>query len=244
MASNRCAVRSCNFIVEFVRNFFGVLFRFLLSFWTFLLLVYYIYRVNGEISRYLSRLMSGSSVWMTVRRRLSMGLLLLVLLLQVLLTAAVRRNDHVFHKIQTSRRLPIVVHRLEDFHHLQKEHSLSDIQVIGNTSAVSASHPTIQLILQRWKTASTPGRRDLNDTKRIALCIEGGGMRGCVSAGAVAAINFLGLNDAVDVVYGSSAGAMIGAYFVSRQYAGLSIYSGNINILYDLFFLMLMYVCV
>lgn len=176
--------------------------------------------------------MSGMHT-MAVQRRLSSGLLLLLLwLLQVLLlTSAVRRNE-VLHKIQTSRRRsPIVVQRLEDFHQLQKEHSLSDLQVIGNTSTVTASHPTIQLILQRWQTASTPGRRDLNDTKRIALCIEGGGMRGCVSAGAVAALNFLGLNDAVDVVYGSSAGAMIGAYFVSRQYAGLSIYSGNSHIL-------------
>lgn len=64
-------------------------------------------------------------------------------------------------------------------------------------------------------------------------------MRGCVAAGMVAAINYLGtectvllnnldhlvgLNDAVDVVYGSSAGAMVGAYFVSRQFAGVAIY--------------------
>lgn len=51
-------------------------------------------------------------------------------------------------------------------------------------------------------------------------------MRGCVPAGATAAINFLGLNDAIDVVYGSSAGAMVGAYFVSRQYSGVQIYHG------------------
>ena len=28
----------------------------------------------------------------------------------------------------------------------------------------------------------------------------------------------------MDVVYGSSAGAMVGAYFVSRQFAGVAIY--------------------
>eukprot|EP00607_Mallomonas_marina_P002771 CAMPEP_0182425178 /NCGR_PEP_ID=MMETSP1167-20130531/11530_1 /TAXON_ID=2988 /ORGANISM="Mallomonas Sp, Strain CCMP3275" /LENGTH=399 /DNA_ID=CAMNT_0024605625 /DNA_START=439 /DNA_END=1635 /DNA_ORIENTATION=+ len=49
-------------------------------------------------------------------------------------------------------------------------------------------------------------------------------MRGCVAAGATAALNFLGLDDSLDVVYGSSAGAMIGAYFISRQVSGVAIY--------------------
>ncbi len=49
-------------------------------------------------------------------------------------------------------------------------------------------------------------------------------MRGCVSAGATAALNVLGINDAIDVVYGSSAGAMVGAYFISRQFSGVQIY--------------------
>lgn len=42
-------------------------------------------------------------------------------------------------------------------------------------------------------------------------------MRGAVSAGMAAAIKYVGLEDAFDVVYGSSAGAIVGAYFVSRQ---------------------------
>ena len=52
-------------------------------------------------------------------------------------------------------------------------------------------------------------------------------MRGCVAAGSAAAINFLGLNDAIDIVYGSSAGAMVATYFVSRQFSGVNIYHGN-----------------
>jgi predicted acylesterase/phospholipase RssA len=55
------------------------------------------------------------------------------------------------------------------------------------------------------------------DGYRIALAIEGGGMRGCVTAGMVAAIHHLGLEDTIDVVYGSSAGTVIGAYFITRQ---------------------------
>ena len=40
-------------------------------------------------------------------------------------------------------------------------------------------------------------------------------MRGSVSAGMAAALEQLGLHDAFDVVYGSSAGALVGTYFVS-----------------------------
>lgn len=50
-------------------------------------------------------------------------------------------------------------------------------------------------------------------------------MRGAVSAGMVAAIKYCGLENAFDVVYGSSAGAIVGAYFVSRQ---LPVYGAQI----------------
>lgn len=42
-------------------------------------------------------------------------------------------------------------------------------------------------------------------------------MRGCVTAGMVCAIDYCGLRDCVDVVYGSSAGSIIGAYFITGQ---------------------------
>jgi predicted patatin/cPLA2 family phospholipase len=49
------------------------------------------------------------------------------------------------------------------------------------------------------------------DGARIALVIEGGGMRGVVSAGMTAAIERLGLADRFDIVVGASAGALNGA---------------------------------
>ena len=101
---------------------------------------------------------------------------------------------------------------------------LQDIQVIGNIPNVTDEHPVIQAVLERWKRDSKPGKRYVDDKMKIALAIEGGGMRGCVSAGASAALNVLGINDAIDVVYGSSAGAMVGAYFISRQFSGVAIY--------------------
>ena len=91
----------------------------------------------------------------------------------------------------------------------------SDVRINGD-------HPVVRAVMERYRSQSKPGLRQ--DKLRIALAIEGGGMRGSVAAGSAAAIHFLGLNDAIDVVYGSSAGAMIGAYFVSRQFSGIQIY--------------------
>jgi len=55
-------------------------------------------------------------------------------------------------------------------------------------------------------------------------------MRGVVSAGMVAALEQLGLTDAFDAVYGSSAGAINGAYFLTGQAnLGATIYSEDIN---------------
>ena len=103
--------------------------------------------------------------------------------------------------------------------------------VVGDTTAIGPDHPVIQAVVDRWKSDSKPGKRAADDKYKIALSIEGGGMRGCVSAGCTAALNFLGINDAVDVVYGSSAGAMIASYFISRQFSGVQIYHGKIWII-------------
>jgi predicted patatin/cPLA2 family phospholipase len=69
-----------------------------------------------------------------------------------------------------------------------------------------------------------------NDGASIALCVEGGAMRGVVSAGMVTALEELGLTTAFDAVYGSSAGALNGAYFLAGQAAlGSKIYWEDIN---------------
>jgi predicted acylesterase/phospholipase RssA len=63
------------------------------------------------------------------------------------------------------------------------------------------------------------------DPYKVALCIEGGGMRGVVSAGMVAALQDLGAARLFDHVYGSSAGALNGAYLLAGQAdQGLPIY--------------------
>lgn len=78
--------------------------------------------------------------------------------------------------------------------------------------------------------AARGSRAPHDDGARIALAIEGGAMRGVVSAGMVAALENLGLTDAFDAVYGSSAGAINGAYFLAGQAnLGVTIYSEDIN---------------
>jgi predicted patatin/cPLA2 family phospholipase len=76
-------------------------------------------------------------------------------------------------------------------------------------------HPTVELISRRRDSGSLPGHRD--DGRRVALVIEGGGMRGVVSAGMTAAIEQLGLADSFDEVHGASAGAFNAAFLIARQ---------------------------
>jgi len=76
-------------------------------------------------------------------------------------------------------------------------------------------HKVLELIKNRVQTNSKPGNRA--DSSTLALSIEGGGMRGAVTAGMASAIATLGLCDAFDSIYGSSAGSVVGAYMISRQ---------------------------
>jgi predicted patatin/cPLA2 family phospholipase len=68
------------------------------------------------------------------------------------------------------------------------------------------SHPVLDVLGARLRENSTPGRR--SDPYRVAVVMEGGGMRGVVSAGMTAALERLGLTRCFDLVVGSSAGAL------------------------------------
>jgi len=98
-----------------------------------------------------------------------------------------------------------------------------DTQIIGSPDHPGFVHPVVRVLHDRKRkkaatAEATESTTDVDaDQKKIALVIEGGGMRGCVTAGMVCAIDYLGLRDCVDIVYGSSAGSIIGAYFVTGQ---------------------------
>ena len=108
-----------------------------------------------------------------------------------------------------------------------------DTQIIGSKDHPDVIHPVVQLLHERKRkrqlqrnddddddetSATTSKTTQLNDDgKKVALVVEGGGMRGCVSAGMICALDYLGLQDSVDVVYGSSAGAVVSSYFIAQQ---------------------------
>ena len=125
----------------------------------------------------------------------------------------------------------------DDIDYLSLLASLSvkgDTQLIGSPEHKDVIHPVVQLVHERRRQVEKIKQSQTQDTTnsnkrnihrtmppddgyKVALSVEGGGMRGCVTAGMVAAIHYLGLEDTVDVVYGSSAGTVIGAYFITRQ---------------------------
>ncbi len=73
-------------------------------------------------------------------------------------------------------------------------------------------HPVLELISERMAADSVPGER--TDGRRLALVIEGGSSRGTYSSGMVLALDELGVTPAFDAVYGSSAGALNGAWLL------------------------------
>jgi predicted patatin/cPLA2 family phospholipase len=81
-------------------------------------------------------------------------------------------------------------------------------------------HPVVELIRRRRAEGSRPGERQ--DGRRVALVIEGGGMRGVVSSGMTAALEQLGLRDSFDEVHGASAGAFNAAFLLAGQAAYLT----------------------
>jgi predicted patatin/cPLA2 family phospholipase len=72
----------------------------------------------------------------------------------------------------------------------------------------------LRALAARVREGSEPGAR--SDGLRLALAIEGGAMRGIVSGGMALALHEMGLVQAFDAVYGASAGAITGAWLLSR----------------------------
>jgi predicted patatin/cPLA2 family phospholipase len=76
-------------------------------------------------------------------------------------------------------------------------------------TALDSAHPVSEVLWARRAAGSQPGSR--TDGHTVALVLEGGGMRGVVSAGMTAALERAGLTDCFDLVVGASAGAINGA---------------------------------
>ncbi|GAB3116231.1 patatin family protein [Streptomyces calidiresistens] len=74
-------------------------------------------------------------------------------------------------------------------------------------------HEVLRVIAERAREGDGPGAR--RDGLRLALVIEGGGMRGTISAGMALALHEAGVTRVFDAVYGASAGAITGAWLLS-----------------------------
>jgi predicted patatin/cPLA2 family phospholipase len=68
--------------------------------------------------------------------------------------------------------------------------------------------PVLRIVLDRARSGSRP--LDRSDPHQVCLAIEGGGMRGAVSAGMCVVLEAAGLVPAFDRIYGVSAGALNG----------------------------------
>lgn len=69
-------------------------------------------------------------------------------------------------------------------------------------------HHVLQVLKQRFDSNSRPGAR--TDEFKLGLVVEGGGMRGAVTGGALMAVLDLGLKQCFDAVYGMLGGAVCG----------------------------------
>jgi predicted patatin/cPLA2 family phospholipase len=75
--------------------------------------------------------------------------------------------------------------------------------------------PVLDVILRRAASGSVPGSR--SDGHVVSLAVEGGGMRGVVSAGMCAVLEAAGLIPSFDRIYGCSAGAVTGCFTAAGQ---------------------------
>jgi predicted patatin/cPLA2 family phospholipase len=96
------------------------------------------------------------------------------------------------------------------------------------SSPWSLTHPVREVLRARRTSGSKPGHRD--DGWKVGVAVEGGGLRGVVSAAMLTALEDLGYADAFDDVYACSSGAVNGAYFINRQtWFPLSIYFDDLT---------------
>ncbi len=100
-----------------------------------------------------------------------------------------------------------------------------------SNNAAASGHPVVEEIIRRRAAGlegNDPAVRSSGIT--LGLVVEGGGMRGIYSAGALVAMEKLGLSMVFDKVYGESAGAINACYFLARQGSfGIRIYTEHLT---------------
>lgn len=89
-------------------------------------------------------------------------------------------------------------------------------------------HPVLELLRARRDAGTGPGEH--GDGHRLGLAVEGGGMRGVVSAAMLTALDDLGLRPVFDAIYSCSSGAVNAAYFTAGEtWYPLTIYFDDLS---------------
>ena len=83
--------------------------------------------------------------------------------------------------------------------------------------ATEDEHSVLRVLRQRIAAGDRPGGRA--DDNRVVLAVEGGGNRGVLAGGMALELAASGLLPAFDAVYGSSSGALTGAWLLSSEIA-------------------------
>jgi predicted patatin/cPLA2 family phospholipase len=97
-----------------------------------------------------------------------------------------------------------------------------------SSPAWDVAHPVLELLRKRKAENSTVGSR--SDPAKLGLAVEGGGMRGVVSAAMLTALDDLGFAPAIDAVYACSSGAINAAYYLAGEtWFPLSIYFDDLT---------------
>ena len=98
----------------------------------------------------------------------------------------------------------------------------------SNAPSTSRTHPgpdnPVVKEIERRLRLLKEGRALWGLNTKLGLVVEGGGMRGVVSGGALIALEHVGLTSVFDEVYGESAGAINACYFL----AGKAAFGGRI----------------
>jgi predicted patatin/cPLA2 family phospholipase len=92
---------------------------------------------------------------------------------------------------------------------------LDDRYAHDNDHYWADDHPVLDLIRTRQHAGTGPGEHD--DGHRLALAVEGGGMRGVISAAMLTALDDLGTRPVFDAIYSCSSGAVNAAYFSTGE---------------------------
>jgi predicted patatin/cPLA2 family phospholipase len=89
-------------------------------------------------------------------------------------------------------------------------------------------HPVRQVLHERRAAHSKPG--DRSDGYKVGLAIEGGGLRGVISAAMLTLLEDLEFADVFDEIYSCSSGSVNAAYFIMRRtWFPLSIYFDDLT---------------